>query len=327
MSKGGRDFQLTKWSRSYGSSHPNTGMPYDLTTVDPSYSNTQDLAISGIGTAWQLNQFFPKTETSPGFFTWYEEFWQIVGVRPGNAGVPPGCPTTQNNSAPSPPSPRLPNKPTKIKPMKDCCDLTREIHKHLGIKKLKKNKFPVAKAFLVAGGEGNEECEDYYQITQQLFRMLANGLILNPKSAPLGNEWQSVNATAWAGNMYEMMAETMSDGNSSQKYEIASIMQLTQLLTILAETSRKVEYLIDRLGGGDPVIEVEEIPAVFTVYEGHKGFEKKAPKKIDITKAKTDDDVEALLSRMIAPSKIPIEKWIFNPNHISILEAIRGESA
>ncbi len=187
--------------------------------------------------------------------------------------------------------PRLPNQPQKIKPMKDCCDLMREVHKHLGIKKLKENKFSVAKAFLVAGGEGNEKCEDYYEITQQLFRMLANGLIINPKSKPLGNEWQSVNATAWAGNMYEMMAEAMSNGNSSQKYEIASIVQLTQLLTILAETSRKVEYLIDRLGGGDPIIEVEEIPAVFTVYEGHKGFEKKSAKKIDITKARTDDDV------------------------------------
>lgn len=130
----------------------------------------------------------------------------------------------------------------------DCCDLVREMHKYLGIAKIKRNKFPIANTFLSPGGKGNTDCEDYYQISQALIRMLANGLIINPISRPLKSEWKSANATAWASDIYEMVAEAMSDGNSTQKYEIASIMQLTQLLSILAELSRKVDFLSEAIG-------------------------------------------------------------------------------
>jgi hypothetical protein len=218
--------------------------------------------------------------------------------------------------------PRLPNTPQKIKPM-DCCTEIKEIHKYLGIAKMKK-KFKVAKAFLSPGGTGNQECEDYYAITEALFRMLANGLIINPIGKPLGNEWKSVNATAWAGDMYEMLAEAMSDGNSTQKYEISSIMQLVQILSIVAELSRKVDFMSESIGI-TPDLEEELIPACFTIYEGHQGFEKKPPKKIDVAKAKTDDDVEAVLAKMMKPSQIPIVKWVFRPDHISIIEALKGE--
>ena len=65
---------------------------------------------------------------------------------------------------PPPPAPYLPNKPNRIKKMKDCCKLVEEIHKYLGISKLKKNRFPVSNAFLAPGGSGNDNCFDYYSI-------------------------------------------------------------------------------------------------------------------------------------------------------------------
>lgn len=220
--------------------------------------------------------------------------------------------------------PRLPNQPTKIKPM-NCCDKINEIYKYLGIAKLKKNKFPVSKAFLSPGGTGNENCEDYYQLNQALFRMLANGLILNPKASPHGNPWQSVNATAWAGNVYEMVAEAMSNGDSTQKFEIAMAMQVTQLLQIIAEQTRKIEFLSECLGI-EPDLDVEEVPACFTIYEGHKGFDpNKKPEKIDITKAKTDEQVEETLTKMLQPSKVPIVKWVFKPDSKSIVRILRDE--
>lgn len=219
--------------------------------------------------------------------------------------------------------PRLPNQPTKVKPM-DCCKKVDEIYKYLGIAKLKKEKFKVAKAFLVPGGTGTEDCEDYYQLNQALFRMLANGLIINPVSKPLGSEWKSVNATAWAGQVYEMAAEAMSNGDSSQKYEISMMMQITQLLSIIAEQTRKIEFLSEVLGV-EPGLDTEEIPACFTIYEGHKGFDKTQPKRIDTAKAKTDDEVEAILGKMLRPSKIPITKWVFKPESKSIVRLLRDE--
>jgi hypothetical protein len=217
---------------------------------------------------------------------------------------------------------QLPNYPQHLKPM-DCCEKVDEIYKYLGIAKLKKNKFPVSNAFLVPGGSGSDNCFDYYAITQALFRMLANGLIINPKSKPLGSEWQNTNATAWAGAMYEMMAESMSDGNNTQRFEVAAIMQLTQMMSTLAENGRKIEFVADAIGI-EPLPVPENVPVCFTIYEGHKGFGKKEPKKINVSGLKTDDDVEKVLGKMLNPSLIPITAWTFKPGQISIFEALRN---
>ncbi|MEG4583068.1 hypothetical protein QUA71_26155 [Microcoleus sp. MON1_C5] len=243
----------------------------------------------------------------------------------------PTCPGSSSPSLPEIPSTsnpplipiNLPNTPPIVKPMKDCCEKVEEIYKYLGIAKLKKNKFPVSNAFLVPGGKGNDNCVDYYAIAQALFRMLANGLIINPKSKPLGTEWQNVNATAWASSMYEMMAESMSDGNSSQRFEIAAIMQLVQLMSAVAENSRKTEMIIDGLGY-EPELVPEDLPVCFTIHESHKGFGKKEKDKIKISGLKNDDQVEAALGKMLNPSLVPITSWKFKPGEISIKEALGG---
>jgi hypothetical protein len=241
------------------------------------------------------------------------------------------CSIPDNNAPPSPspsPSPslldkiRLPNYPQHFRRM-DCCDQVKEIYRYLGIAKLKRNKFPVSNAFLVPGGKGNDNCLDYYSIMQALFRMLANGLIINPKSKPLGSEWQNVNATAWASAMYEMLAESMSDGNTTQRFEVATIMQLTQMMATLAENGRKIEFVADAIGI-EPVPTSEDVPVCFTIYEGHKGFGKKEPKKINVSGLKTDDDVEKVLGKMLNPSLIPITAWKFKPGQISINETLKN---
>jgi len=238
-----------------------------------------------------------------------------------NPNSPPPSPSP--SPSPSPPNKiQLPNYPQRFKRM-NCCDKVEEIYKYLGIAKLKRNKFPVSNAFLVPGGSGNDNCFDYYAIMQALFRMLANGLIINPKSKPLGSEWQNVNATAWASGMYEMMAESMSDGNSTQRFEVAAIMQLTQIMATLAENGRKIEFAIDAIGI-EPLPVAENIPVCFTIYEGHKGFGKKEPKKINVSGLKTDNDVENVLGKMLNPSLIPITAWKFKPGQISINEALRN---
>ena len=52
-----------------------------------------------------------------------------------------------------------------------------------------------------------------------------------------------------------------------------------------------------------------------------RAFEKKEPKKIDI-KAKTDDEVEVILGKMLKPSKIPITKWVLKPGSKSIVQIL-----
>ncbi|MEG4815621.1 hypothetical protein [Microcoleus sp. K5-D4] len=216
---------------------------------------------------------------------------------------------------------QLPNTPPIIKPMNECCDKVNEMYKYLGIAKMKK-KFKVANQFLAPGATGNTECEDYYALQEALFRMLANGLIINPTSAPNGTPWQSANATAWAGQMYEMMAESMSDGNSTQKVEIAIIMQLAQLMKVNAEQTRMIQFLSECIGI-TPELDTEDVPICFTIHEAHKGFGKKDKKLIDINAAKTDNQVESVLATMLQPSKIPISTWKFKPDSISIIEALR----
>lgn len=215
---------------------------------------------------------------------------------------------------------QLPNHPQHIKPM-NCCDKVEEIYKYLGIGKMKQRKFKLAKAFLVPKGQGNETCEDFYEIYENLIRMLANGLIINPISKPLGSDYQNANSTAWASEMYEMMAESMSNGDSTQRFEMHAASQMVQMMKTLAEVSSKVDFLMEAIGSL-PVPKKGELPVLFTIHEAHKGFGKKEPKEIDVTKAKTDDDVEKILGKMFQPSVIPYTKYTFNPNSISILQAL-----
>jgi hypothetical protein len=115
----------------------------------------------------------------------------------------------------------------------------------------------------------------------------------------------------------------MSDGNGTQRFEVAAIMQLAQIMATLAENGRKIEFVVDAIGI-EPLPVPEEIPICFTIYEGHKGFGKKEQKKINTSGLKTDDDVERVLGKMLNPSFIPITTWKFKPGQISINEALKN---
>jgi len=119
------------------------------------------------------------------------------------------------------------------------------------------------------------------------------------------------------------MAESMSDGNSTQRFEVAAIMQMSQIMSTLAENGRKIEFVADTIGF-EPLLVPEEVPICFTIYEGHKGFGKKEPQRINVSGLKTDNDVEDALGKMLKPSLIPITAWKFKPGQISINEALKN---
>lgn len=236
--------------------------------------------------------------------------------------VKPPLPTTPPILAPP-----FPNPPQEKHMNDECCKLVKEIHKYLGIEKLKRNKFPVSNAFLAPGGSGDEQCFDQYEINQALFRMLANGLIINPQSSPQGQPYKNSNATAWAGQVYEMVAEGMSDGNLSQKYEISMAVQVTQMWAKIAEIDTKLDTIIDALGYTPNVIPIE-IPCCFNIFDEskNKGFGVKSDKKqtSSDSKERSDEQVESIINRMIQPSTLPILKYEFNPESVSVAQALRG---
>ena len=226
-------------------------------------------------------------------------------------------------------SPSTPNQPQEKEPM-NCCDKVNEIYKYLGIEKLKRNKFPISNAFLAPSGTGNQDCVDHYEIQQALFRMLANGLILNPKSEPGGTPYQNSNATSWASAMFEMQAESMSDGNQSQKVEVSMMMAISQLTMLVAELTKKVEFIADSIGF-DPELTVDYLPICFTIHESHepaKGFDpkkKRIPKQIDTKEStKTDDDTEKTISKMLNASVIPITAWKTKRNGLTLVDMLRS---
>jgi hypothetical protein len=216
---------------------------------------------------------------------------------------------------------RASNRPNQIKPM-NCCDKVEKIYKYLGIEKIERKKLKMAKAFLVPGGTGDILNDDYYEVVENIIRMLANGTIISPKMSPLGVDWQTPNATAWAQQVYEMAAESMRNGNSTQVFEMHSGATMVQLMKAIAELTSKVDALSQAVGF-TPVPKPGEFTSLFTIHEEHKAFDPKIKKKeIDITKPKTDAEVEKVLSKMLKPSQIPYIQYTFNPNGISIAQAI-----
>ncbi len=235
-------------------------------------------------------------------------------------------------STPAPSKPiSLPNLPQETKPMDKCCELVKEIHKYLGIEKLKRNGFPIASAFLAPtdNPQKQEKEKDFYEVMQALIRMLANGLIINPKCSPQGQPYQSANATAWAGEVYEMIAESVSDGNLTQKYEISAMMQISQVWAKIAEIDTKLDCIMEALEINDPDVIPTEIPCCFDIFEppAQKGFDPKTSKErkeVDTDSSKrTDEQVEATINRMLVPSTLPILKYQFKPGAISVVEALR----
>lgn len=294
--------------------------------VDPVTGRRTGESITSWDSGYVYEIYYPEDcEYSLG--AWDESFkrysigtiWDYYTVSPNTRTQ---CFPPPSGQIPKSEPANLPNYPQEYTPM-NCCDKIEEMYKYFGIAKLKKHKMKIAKAFLAPGGKGTEDCEDYYEITQALFRMLANGLIINPKSKPLGSEWQNTNATAWASSMYEMMAETMSDGNTSQRFEIAAMMQLAQMMAAIAESTRKIEFVADGLGF-EPNLVSEQLPVCFTIYEKHKGFGKFDPKKINVSNISTDEQVERILGTMLNPSKIPIVRWQLKSGETTIKEQLNG---
>jgi len=160
------------------------------------------------------------------------------------------------------PAPFLPtgNKP----PMQNCCeevlDYLADFEEAFEIRRLLKNKFPISNTFMApeCDPESVTEAVSYYEIFQCAFRMMAHGMIFEPRvtikdadAAKAGDqEFKSryLNATGWASAVSEALMEVKDDGNVSTNMDIRNGFAVTQMMVGLADALYKLDTVLDCFG-------------------------------------------------------------------------------
>jgi hypothetical protein len=241
-------------------------------------------------------------------------------------------------SAPQKPKPFLPtgNKP----PMRDCCEEVLEylsdFEEAFEIRRLLEEKFPISNSFMAPECDPTAvtEAKTYYEISQCLIRILAHGLIFEPRvnikdadAAKAGDQEfkaKYVNATGWASAIAEALLEVKDDGNVSTNMDIRNAFAVTQTMVGLADANYKLEAIIDCFG-------IEVIPKVQTVdtpfnlqIQIGKGFGENNERQINLN---TDEATEKLLPVLLQTKKNKIKTIEIHPRSRSLLEVLENIEA
>jgi hypothetical protein len=106
--------------------------------------------------------------------------------------------------------------------------------------------------------ESVTEAVSYYEIFQCAFRMMAHGMIFEPRvtikdadAAKAGDqEFKSryLNATGWASAVSEALMEVKDDGNVSTNMDIRNGFAVTQMMVGLADALYKLDTVLDCFG-------------------------------------------------------------------------------
>ena len=236
------------------------------------------------------------------------------------------------------PRPYLPtgNKP----PMKDCCeeilDYLADFEEAFDIQRLLKDKFPVSNTFMAP------ECDpasvtlakSYYEIIQCAVRMMAHGLIFEPRvaikdadAAKAGDQEfkaRYLNATGWASAMAEALLEVKDDGNVSTNMDIRGGFAATQTMVGVADAIYRLEVILDCLGIElIPRVETVETPYNLQIQIG-KGFGEGNERQIDLN---TDEATEKLLPTLLQTKKNKIKTVDIHPRSRSIKEILENIEA
>lgn len=192
--------------------------------------------------------------------------------------------------------------------MKDCCedilDELADIKEGLGIDRILKDKFPVSNTFMAPECDpaSATEAKSYYEIMQCLFRMLAHGMIFEPKvmikdadAAKAGNQEfkaRYLNATGWASAVSEALMEVKDDGNVGTNMDIRNGFAATQTMVGMADAIYKLEAILDCLGITlMPKVETVETPYNLMIRIG-KRFGENNERQLDLNQ---NEATEALL--------------------------------
>jgi hypothetical protein len=228
------------------------------------------------------------------------------------------------------------NKP----PMRDCCEEVLEyladIEEAFEIRRLLEEKFPISNSFMAPECDpaAVTEAKSYYEVTQCVIRMMAHGLIFEPRveikdadAAKAGDQefkTKYLNATGWASAVSEALLEVKDDGNVSTNMDIRNAFAVTQTMVGLTDAIYKLEAIVDCLG-------IEVIPKVQTVdtpfnlqIQIGKGFGENNERQIDLN---TDAATEKLLPVLLQTKKNKIKTIDIHPRSRSILDILENIEA
>jgi len=232
--------------------------------------------------------------------------------------------------------------PTGNKPpiMQSCCeeilDMLEDIKEAFAVDRLLKDKFPVSNSFMAPECDPASvtRAKNYYEIAQCLFRMMAHGMIFEPRvnikdadAAKAGDQEfkaKYLNATGWASAVAEALLEIRDDGNVSTNMGIRSGFASTQTMVGLADAIYRIDAILDCMGIElAPKIETVETPYNVQIQIG-KGFGEGNERQIDLNQ---DEATEKLLPTFLQVKKNKIKTVDIHPRSRSlkdILESIES---
>jgi hypothetical protein len=228
------------------------------------------------------------------------------------------------------------NKP----PMRDCCEEVLEylsdFEEAFEIRRLLEEKFPISNSFMApeCDAESVTEARTYYEIIQCIIRMMAHGMIFEPRvdikdadAAKAGDQEfkaKYLSATGWASAVAEALLEVKDDGNISTNMDVRNSFAVTQTMVGLADAHYKLDAIIDCLG-------VEVIPKLQTVETPYnlqiqigKGFGGNNERQIDLN---TDEATEKILPVLLQTKKNKIKTIDIHPRSRSLLEVLENIEA
>jgi hypothetical protein len=239
---------------------------------------------------------------------------------------------------PKPPIPFLPtgNKP----PMRDCCeeilDYLADFEEAFDIERLLKDKFPVSNTFMAPECDPASvtKAKSYYEIMQCVFRMMAHGMIFEPRvkikdadAAKAGDQEfkaRYLNATGWASAVSEALMEVKDDGNVATNMDIRSGFAVTQLMVGVADAIYKLDTVLDCFGiklAHDT--QTIETPYNLMVRLG-KGFGENNERQIDLNQ---DEATEALLPQLLQTKKNTIKTVVIHPRSRTVHDILESIEA
>jgi len=175
------------------------------------------------------------------------------------------------------------------------------------------------------------QAKSYYEIMQCVFRMMAHGMIFEPRTnikdadaAKAGDQelkTRYLNATGWASAVSEALMEVKDDGNVATNMDIRSGFAVTQLMVGVADAIYKLDTILDCFG-----IELaHETQTIETPYnlmiQIGKGFGKNNERQIDLNQ---DEATESLLPQLLQTKKNKIKTVIIHPRSRTIHEMLEN---
>ncbi|MFM6356776.1 MAG: hypothetical protein ACKPH7_25200, partial [Planktothrix sp.] len=222
----------------------------------------------------------------------------------------------------------------------NCCEMIERIYAALDVDEILDNGFEVPNRWIATDAKGYQKLESYLKIIEFQLRMQDHlgihpftALVTDYNAAQEGNqklETKSVNATAFAKQITELLLENKGDAATRLNLMIRTAIAVGQIFNMVAICTKRVREIMRFLGM--PVKEKKiDVPMPFDFTFGKRkeksnGF---APplnqKAIEFLNINTEEATEALLPKFMQDEKQPIIVEMFDDKEPNLIERIKGD--